>query len=109
MPRLSRRVVRRGVAPLLPAAEGVGEEDVGGEGEGADLSSPAPDDKLTTLLIRGREGSTCFASLSLSAKQKISLQQFKANQLDSMTTGLSLYTIDRVLPVLLFVQVDVQS
>ena len=79
MPRLKRSVVRRMLFP--DSAEGVGEggcvegdcsERVGGGGVSDDVDD-AIDDKLTTLLMRGSEGST--VSLSLSKRQKTKIQQ----------------------------------
>ena len=72
MPRLKRSVVRRTL--LFPdSAEGVGDggwvdgdwsERVGGGGV-SDDDDDAIDDRLTTLLIRGSEGSTVSLSLSI--------------------------------------------
>lgn len=73
MPLLNRNVVRRTLLLLPDSAEGVGEggcvegdrsERVGGGGV-SDDDDDAIDDRLTTLLIKGSEGST--VSLSLSA------------------------------------------
>jgi len=74
MPHLKRSVVRR---TLLPdSAEGVGE---GGcvEGDCSDRVSDddAIDDRLTTLLISGNDGST--ASLSLTERKKKKKMQMK--------------------------------
>lgn len=66
MPRLKRNVVRRTLFPLADSAEGVGEggcvegdssERVGGGGVVANDEDDAIDERLTTLLIKGNEGS----------------------------------------------------
>ncbi len=76
MPRLKRSVVRR---TLLPdSAEGVGEggcvdgdcsDRVGGGGV-SDEDDDAIDDRLTTLLMSGNDGSTASLSLPESKKKK---------------------------------------